>query len=517
MDNILLETITEGLLKLRNDFDNLPNYENEINNINSTLKVIQYNQLTKDSLKEIVNTFLAGFLATSKDEYSNIINQLLEQLKQDNQTILKDEIDNLSNQIDNLIKSAINNIDDKFIKIDNNIKSKYENIDSKFMTIDSNIKSETIKLTDIIDNELIAFEKLFNNIAKSNKDSLDTLIRQVNSDIKNIKNSVKNGTDGVDGISIKDISLKDNNLVIELTNNDIKTIALPKIKQIVSSGGGGYSKKAIQDIVSEMIGSSGTVDAYTKAETDTLIANAIDGLVNGASNILDTFGEVESVLTTLTTQINANSQSIANLATAQGEFGSSTVQSITTTETNLDFDVLIPSTDTNVLNLDATNNQCYFGINASFNFRSDMTFNVDTPQPITVTIRGRNIVDNSLVYSRTVDIHQANGTTKSVSTNTLLTIGKNSFPNAPLMIYFTIQATDTGISIHEFNSILTSSSQYDLGTLSYTKAESDAKFETLANQNLFIQSSQPTLATGKTALWIDTSNDDIMFNIVVGD
>ena len=187
------------------------------------------------------------------------------------------------------------------------------------MTIDSNIKSETIKLTDIIDNELIAFEKLFNNIAKSNKDSLDTLIRQVNSDIKNIKNSVKNGTDGVDGISIKDISLKDNNLVIELTNNDIKTIALPKIKQIVSSGGGGYSKKAIQDIVSEMIGSSGTVDAYTKAETDTLIANAIDGLVNGASNILDTFGEVESVLTTLTTQINANSQSIANLATAQGE------------------------------------------------------------------------------------------------------------------------------------------------------------------------------------------------------
>ena len=36
-------------------------------------------------------------------------------------------------------------------------------------------------------------------------------------------------------------------------------------------------------------------------------------------------------------------------------------------------------------------------------------------------------------------------------------------------------------------------------------------------QNVFIQDSEPTLATGNKALWLDTSNGDITFNLVIGD
>jgi len=36
-------------------------------------------------------------------------------------------------------------------------------------------------------------------------------------------------------------------------------------------------------------------------------------------------------------------------------------------------------------------------------------------------------------------------------------------------------------------------------------------------QNVFIQDTVPTLPTGNKALWLDTTNGDIQFNLVIGD
>ena len=36
-------------------------------------------------------------------------------------------------------------------------------------------------------------------------------------------------------------------------------------------------------------------------------------------------------------------------------------------------------------------------------------------------------------------------------------------------------------------------------------------------QNVFIQDVEPSIATGNKALWLDTTNGDITFNLVIGD
>jgi len=36
-------------------------------------------------------------------------------------------------------------------------------------------------------------------------------------------------------------------------------------------------------------------------------------------------------------------------------------------------------------------------------------------------------------------------------------------------------------------------------------------------QNVFIQDVEPSVATGNKALWLDTTNGDITFNLVIGD
>lgn len=179
-------------------------------------------------------------------------------------------------------------------------------------------------------------------------------------------------------------------------------------------------------------------------------------LVDNISSVITAIGQQFVGVHNL---INANTQAIANLATAQGSFGTVTPQIITTTESPLIFSVVTASTDSNIMTINDVNDSVSYLVNASYNFRTDMTFEVGTSQTRTITIRGRNLADGTLVYSRTITINQANNTTKTTSTNTLLTIGSNGYPEAPLTIYFTIQADGTGIAMSEFETIITSSNE----------------------------------------------------------
>ncbi len=349
MNEELLNTLIDGLLQLREDFNNLPDNTQQLSTINEQIKQLQVNQVTKENLQSIVNSFLTMYLKTSKDEYLLMINAIIEEIKTNNQAFLTNEIDNISNQVDTLIANAISSMKDELNQFKSTIKNGKDGLNG-------------INGVDGLD-------------GKNGRDGLNG----------------KDGKDGRDGINalsngIKDIQLVNNELIITLDDNTIKTITMPTIKQAIGKVGG-ISKHSVQVMIDEALNSAVGSDSYTKeesdnllglkadklntytkTETDTNIANAIDSLVNGASNILDSFGEVESVLGTLQTSINANSQAID-----------------------------------------------------------------------------------------------------------------------------------------------------DLGTMSYTKSESDAKYQAKTDENLFIQDNLPTLATGKQALWIDTSNGDIQFNLVIGD
>lgn len=486
----LIQKLINRLVALESEFDSLPDLS-IIQELIKDIEALKQNEtFTKETLKDAVTMFGNGYITTKSDELFTKLNETFNKLSDDNSSHTETKSNELSLKIDGLFQEFKTDLNKRFYKELLDFKEKAD--------------EHQLKIDDMVQNALLGIKLKLRDV-KNGRDGID------GKDGVGIEGKKgRDGIDGVNGVGIDDITYKSNTITIFLSNGTKKEI---RLNIPISMGGGGISETRVSQMISEAMTSA--LDAYTKSETDTLIASAIDDLINGASNILDSFGEVESVLGTLEDSINANSVAIANLATAQGQFGSSIVQEVTTTETTLDFSVTIPSTDTNVLNLDGTLNRCFFGINASFNFRTDMDFYVHHNNPVTVTIRGRNVADDSIVYSRSVDIHQGTNTVKSVSTNTLLTIGKNGFPNSDLTIYFTIQATDTGIDMQQFNSTLTSSSQYDLGTISYTKAETDALIEDA--KNLFIQDATPTVTSGKQALWIDTSNGNITFNLVIGD
>ena len=459
--------------------------------------------------KEIENRFLFTYQKLVEDYQAAIQNIPLPENGKDFDL---DLWENFKNNTQKLLDSGEDSRNKNLLSLQNELK---ELLNSETTKIDEYLTSLKNEINEAFKNNIDTLKGKDGVDGIDGVDGKDATDEQIQIQISNyISKNIKKikAENGKDGVGIKDITQKGETIIITLTDGRIKKLILPIVTRL-GNGGGGISATQVSEMINNAIG--GGIDVYTKSETNTLINDAIDNLVNGASNIIDSFGEVESVLTELNTSINANSQAIANLATAQGQFQTSTVQPITTTETILDFNVTIPSTDTNVLNLDGALNRCFFGINASFNFRTDMDFYINHNTPTTVTIRGRNVLDDSIVYERNVLIDQNMHTVKSVSTNTLLTIGKNGFPESDLTIYFTIQGTSNVIDMQGFNSTLTSSSQYDLGTISYTKAETDALIEDA--KNLFIQNEVPVLATGKQALWIDTSNGNITFNLVIGD
>jgi len=163
---------------------------------------------------------------------------------------------------------------------------------------------------------------------------------------------------------------------------------------------------------------------------------------------------------------NIQAQIIANMATAQGEMigTGSPVLVLTTSEQNLPITVLIPSTDNNVFEYNDTNNTVTFKINASFNFKSSWAIALATGVTRTMTVRGRNSLDNSLVYERSVTINGTSGDIISLESTQLVTVGKNGIPESPLTIYWTIQADGVGLTVNSLISLLTSSSSYDLTT-----------------------------------------------------
>lgn len=160
-------------------------------------------------------------------------------------------------------------------------------------------------------------------------------------------------------------------------------------------------------------------------------------------------------------------EAIANLATASGKIASESspvFQPIPLVLTDMPFTVVTDSTDTGVFEFNSVNNTITFKIDASFNFLSNVSLTSSTSHSRDIIFSLINTFDDTVVTTEGGTFDFAAGVSTVVPFNTLLTLGKNGMPSAPLTIKIQAMASGTGYTLDSFSSILASSSVYGSAT-----------------------------------------------------
>ena len=156
-------------------------------------------------------------------------------------------------------------------------------------------------------------------------------------------------------------------------------------------------------------------------------------------------------------------EATANLAIASGKIASESspvFQPIPLVNTDMPFTVVTDSTDTRVFEFDNVNNTITFKIDASFNFLSNVSLTSSTNQSRDITFSLINTFNGTVVTTEGGTFDFAAGVSTVVPFNTLLTLGKNGMPSAPLTIKIQVRASGAGYTLDSFSSILASSSAY---------------------------------------------------------
>ena len=210
-----------------------------------------------------------------------------------------------------------------------------------------------------------------------------------------------------------------------------------------------------------------TDNNYTTTEKEKLAG--IDESANAyviTSDIDDVTVGINKVYSSNKTQAlhDAQSQAIANLATAQAVIVNDDTTAIGTSASIVSFLTETDTTDNNVFTLDDTANTMRFLHNASYNFNTILNIASSTNSSLLVTFRLLDNSDNTILTTQSVSLTIDNGNIASIPLATLLTVGKNLVPTAPLVIRVEVLASGTGFTINSFRSILASSSSYDLTT-----------------------------------------------------
>lgn len=161
---------------------------------------------------------------------------------------------------------------------------------------------------------------------------------------------------------------------------------------------------------------------------------------------------------------DAQAEAIANLATASGKIQNETTpvfNGIPVTLTDMPFDIITDSTDIEVIEFNNAANTITFKVDASYNFISTVEFESSTNQARTISFVLINTSNGSVVTQETATLEIRSGDIEIIPFNTLLTLGKNGMPSAPLTIKIQAIASDTGYKLNRFSSILASSNSYD--------------------------------------------------------
>ncbi len=184
-----------------------------------------------------------------------------------------------------------------------------------------------------------------------------------------------------------------------------------------------------------------------------------------ATDVQAAIDEVDGNVDTTQQCCEANSEAIANLATAQCAIaGDGSSIAVTTTQQEIDINTTVPSTDIGILTIDDINNTLTYKHNASFNFYATMTFSSTVIAQRTVSVKVIDVSDDAVLQSFDVVLDIGNGQTETVAPTFLLTVGRNSIPEAPLTTRFEIVADGTGYSLDSFKVVIASSSSYDVST-----------------------------------------------------
>ena len=199
--------------------------------------------------------------------------------------------------------------------------------------------------------------------------------------------------------------------------------------------------------------SSNTSDIVTNTSNIVTINNALianDLLVN--KNIVDISANAIA--------IQANSQAIANLATSYGSISNTTTPvfaNVPLVSTIMPFTVDIDSTNDTIFTFDDINNTITLLKNINYNFLSNVTFESSTNVPVGITFNLVDVSDSSVIKQQVANLEIDNGDKATFPMNTLITVGSNGIPSAPLTIGIEALADNTGYSLESFNSTLASS------------------------------------------------------------
>lgn len=195
---------------------------------------------------------------------------------------------------------------------------------------------------------------------------------------------------------------------------------------------------------------SGTVDANGEV---TIVRDDASTFVLDFSSLLDNeYTAAEKVkVDGNVADIQAVVEAIGNLANAQGSIESHTVQTVGTAEALLTWEVDTQSTDTEVYEFDAVNNEITFKKPGSYNFMSTLTFESNTNDPVDVTFTLRDTSDDSVVGTQDAHLEIALNDKDTAPVNTLVVLEE---AQVPLTVKIMHSADVTGMAMYSFKSIL---------------------------------------------------------------
>lgn len=221
----IISILTDGLIELRRTTSL---NTDDIAKINAVLEELQSNQLSSKEIEKLVIILATGYFKTKNDDYDAMINELMAKITAENEAKLTEMI----NQSIEALKSDLTAFKGT-IKNGKDGRNGIDGIDGK--------------------------DGLRGRDGKDGKDGKDGI---------NGKDG-QNGV-GIDGVGISDITYKNGTLTVTLSDGTKKNIKLNIPTQYIG-GGGGVSAEYVNTAIAEAIGGGGTIDSYTKEETDNLL------------------------------------------------------------------------------------------------------------------------------------------------------------------------------------------------------------------------------------------------------
>ena len=133
---------------------------------------------------------------------------------------------------------------------------------------------------------------------------------------------------------------------------------------------------------------------------------------------------------------------------------------IPTIPTQMVWDIYDQSTNINLFVLNADSTITYVN-DASFNFISTVKVKSNTGNSRVITFSLVDTATETIIGSEQKTVNYQNGMEVELAFNTLLTVGRNGLPSAPLTMRVDVSCDGAGYSLLGFNSILASSNAYD--------------------------------------------------------